>query len=115
MRGLLIIEKCKRVGLAAAGRDAEMIEKGAADQMRRLAAHGADADIDARLAEINRQKLRVRVGQMQDARIAEAADVVRSSSVSAALPDARQDRRESAASRRNSSIHDRGALADLTA
>ena len=76
MRGLLIIEKCECVGLAVAGLDAEMIEKCAADQMRRLAAHGADADIDARLAEIHRRELRMRVGHMQDAGIAEAADVV---------------------------------------
>ncbi len=53
-----------------------MVEKGAADQMRRVARHGADADIDARLAEIDRRKLRMRVGQMQNAHIAEAADVV---------------------------------------
>ena len=36
----------------------------------------ADAEIDARLAEIDRRELRMRVGHVQHARIAEAADVV---------------------------------------
>ena len=47
-----------------------------ADQMRRLTRHGADADVDARLAEIALAQLRVRIGHMQDADVAEAADVV---------------------------------------
>jgi hypothetical protein len=45
--------------------------------MRRFSPHIADADIDARLAKKNRLQLGVAVGQMQDADIAEAADVVK--------------------------------------
>ena len=45
--------------------------------MRRMPAHGADADIDAGLAKINRRKPRVRIGQVQDTHIAEAADVIK--------------------------------------
>ena len=70
--GFLEIEKGEGVGVGAVGADAEVIEKCAADQMRRLALHRADADIDARLAEIDRLQLRVRVGDVQHARIAEA-------------------------------------------
>ena len=59
-----------------AGLDAEMLEKGAADQMRRPPAHVADPDIDARLAKEHRLELRMRVGDMEDARVAEAAELV---------------------------------------
>ena len=76
VRGVLIIEEGEGVGDAAAGHDVEIFEEGAADDMRRFSAHIADADIDARLAEINRLQLGVGVGQMQDADIAEAADIV---------------------------------------
>src|SRR5579871_2481350 len=44
--------------------------------MRRLACHRADAEIDARLAEISGQELRMRVGDVQDARIAEMLEIV---------------------------------------
>ena len=44
--------------------------------MRRLAGHGAYAEIDAGLAEKHRPQLRMRVGNVQDARIAEAFDVI---------------------------------------
>jgi hypothetical protein len=44
--------------------------------VRRFTEHAADADIDAGLAKINRCELSVGVGEMQDADIAEAADVV---------------------------------------
>src|SRR3981081_4415719 len=74
--GFLEIEKGEGVGVGAVGPDAESIEKGAADQMRRLSFHRADAQIDARFAEIPRQQLRVSVGHVQDARIAEAFEIV---------------------------------------
>ena len=54
VRGFVEIEKREGVRQPALGRDAEMLEKGLADQMRRLAGHRADAEIDARLAEIDR-------------------------------------------------------------
>ena len=77
MGSLLIIEEGEGIRRAATRLDAEMLEKCLADQMRRLAGHCADADIDARLAEIDRQKLRVAVGHMQHAGIAESPDIVR--------------------------------------
>ena len=76
VRGVLIIEEGEGVGGAAARHDVEIFEESAADDVRRFSAHIADADIDARLAEIDRLQLGVAVGQMQDADIAEAADVV---------------------------------------
>ena len=74
---LLIIEEGEGVRAAAAWRDAKMLEEGAADQVRRLPAHRADADIDARLTEKNRPQLGMGVGEMQYADIAEPADVVK--------------------------------------
>src|ERR1700688_1831127 len=76
VRGVLIIEEGEGMRGPAARRDIEIFKEGAADDMRRLSAHVADADIDARLAEIDRLQLGVGIGQMQDADIAEAADVV---------------------------------------
>ena len=64
--------------------------KALADQMRRLAPHLADAEIDAGLAEKDRLQLRMGVGQMQDARIAEAVEVVEARGVGGAR-DARSD------------------------
>ena len=76
VRGVLKIEEGEGVGDPATRHDVEIFEEGAADDMRRFPAHIADADIDARLAEMDRLQLGVAVGQMQDADIAEAADVV---------------------------------------
>ena len=76
VRGLGKVEIGEGVRLAAFRRDAEMLEERFADQMRRLAGHGADAEIDARLAEMDRVKLRMRVGHVQQPHIAELADVV---------------------------------------
>jgi hypothetical protein len=74
--GFFEIEKGEGVGVGAVGPDAKPIEKGAADQMRRLSGHRADPEIDARFAEIDRQQLRVRVGDVQDTRIAEAFEII---------------------------------------
>src|SRR6516162_8952664 len=76
LRRFLKIERGEGVGLRAVGADPEAVEKGFCNEMRRPAQHLADPDIDARLAEINRPELRVNVGQMQDARIAEAFEIV---------------------------------------
>jgi hypothetical protein len=40
------------------------------------ALHQADPDIDAGLAEIHRAELRMRIGKVKDARVAEAFEVV---------------------------------------
>jgi hypothetical protein len=74
--GFLEFDKGEGVGIGAVGADAEAIEKSLADHMRRVALHGADADIDARLAEIDRLELRMRIRHVQDARIAEAVEIV---------------------------------------
>ncbi len=92
-RGFLEIETAERIGVGAVGRDAKSIEKGAADQMRRPSLHRADPEIDARFAKIDRQQLRMGVGHVQDARIAEAFEVVNACIVGAAR-DPRQSSRK---------------------
>ena len=74
--GLLELDAGESIGVRAVGADAETIEEGSCDQMRRIAPHRADAEIDARLAEKHRPKLRVGIGDVQDARIAEALEIV---------------------------------------
>ena len=76
IRGFGKIEEGKGVGIDAAGLDAEIVEEGAADQMRRPPAHVADADIDARLAKKHRLELRVGVGDMEHAGVAEMPELV---------------------------------------
>ncbi len=101
--GFLEIEKGESVGVGAVRLDAEAVEEGAADQMRRLSLHDADPEIDARLAEIHRQQLRMRVGHVQDARIAEAFEIVDAAVVGArARP--RQSRRERGSARKREKI-----------
>jgi hypothetical protein len=92
-RGLLELDAGEGIGIGAVRADAEAIEKRLADQMRRLAQHGADADIDAGLAEEHGSKLRMRIRDVQDARIAEFVDVVDAGAVGAARK-ARQAGRE---------------------
>src|SRR3979411_2891741 len=99
--GFLEIEKGEGVGVGAVGPDAESIEKGAADQMRRLSFHRTDAEIDARFAEIHRQQLRMGVGHVQDARIAEAFEIVDADSVSAARQARQRARKRRGACKRD--------------
>src|SRR5580704_5157239 len=75
-RRLFEIERRESISIGALRLDAETIEKGAADEMRRLPGHRAEAEIDARLTKISRQKLRMRIGDVQDAGIAEALEIV---------------------------------------
>src|SRR5262249_51640305 len=75
-RGLLEIDRGESVGVGAVGPDTETVEEGLAHQMRRLSRHLADADIDAGLAEEHRLQLRMRGGDVQDARVAETLEVV---------------------------------------
>ena len=56
--------------------DAEMLEQRFADQMRRLARRVADADVHAGLAKVHRQQLRMDVGEVQQAQLAERRVVV---------------------------------------
>ena len=75
-RGLLEIEGSEGIGVGAFRLDAESVEKGVADQMRWLSSHRANPEIDARLTKIAGQKLRMRIGDVQDPRIAEAFKIV---------------------------------------
>jgi hypothetical protein len=72
----LEIQVRERVRLARAGLDAEVPEQRFADEVRRLAGRFADAEVDRRLAEMNGAKLRVRIGHVQQAHVAEALDRV---------------------------------------
>ena len=65
------VEIGKRMGVTAAGRRANVLQQMPADEMRRAARRAGDADIHVRLAKIDRQQLRVTVGEMQQAHVAE--------------------------------------------
>src|SRR5580698_2515190 len=83
-RGFLEIEAGEGIGIGTIRRDSESIEKGARHQMRRFPLHRADPEIDAGFAKIHRRQLRMGVGHVQDARIAEAFEVVNAWAVGAA-------------------------------
>ncbi len=74
--GFFKFDAGESIGVGTVGPDAEAIEKRPSDQMRRIAPHRSDADIDARLAEEHRPKLRMGIGDVQNARIAEALKIV---------------------------------------
>jgi hypothetical protein len=77
----LEIETGEGMGVGAVALDAEPLQESASDEMRRLACHRADPDVDARLAEMNRQQLGMRIGDVQDARIAEALEIVHAAGI----------------------------------
>ena len=57
-------------------RDLEVLKQRLADDMRRLAARSADADVDVRFAEIGWYQLRVAVGEVQQRDVAERRNLV---------------------------------------
>ena len=67
-REIAVRERMRR---AAAGRDAEPLQERRADQVRRAPARRAEAEVGVRLAEVQRQQLRVAVGEVQQAQFAE--------------------------------------------
>jgi hypothetical protein len=69
--GLVEIQVGEGVGLEGVRLDAEVLEQLVADQVRHLAELVADAEIDVRLAEVDRQQLGVAVGDVQQADVAE--------------------------------------------
>jgi len=75
-RCALEIEVSERVRRGAAFGDAEMAQECFADQMRHAGEGLADPEVDARLAEIHRKKLRVRVGDVQQGYVAERGQFV---------------------------------------
>jgi len=91
--GFFEIQKRECIGIGAVGLDAEAIEEGAADQMRRLALHRADSEIGAGFAKIGRPQLRMGIGHVQDARVAETLQIVNTRAVGAARSQ-RQRRRQ---------------------
>ena len=75
-RGLLEIEIGKGMRFEGARCDLEMFEQRFADQMRRFSARRAYADIDVGFTEVGRNQLRVTVGHMQQADIAEGRYII---------------------------------------
>src|SRR5580704_18086764 len=65
--------------------------------MRRLSLHRAEPEIDAGFAKISRQQLRMGVGDMQDARIAEAFEIINACGVGAARATRRSARKRNGA------------------
>jgi len=76
LRRLREVEVRECVRVPRAGRDAEVPEQVFADEMRRLSGRCADTQIDIGFAEVDRQQLRMAVGEMQQARVAERLRVV---------------------------------------
>src|SRR5947209_4087513 len=70
--GRLEIERSEGVGSGAPRRQAEMLEERLADEMRRLAI----AQVDGRFAKMQRQQLRVHIGDVQERNVAECWNVV---------------------------------------
>jgi hypothetical protein len=56
-----VVEVRERVRVARSRRDAEMLQQVLADQMRGLSRRSSDAQVDAGLAVVDRQELRVAV------------------------------------------------------
>jgi hypothetical protein len=75
-RGPFEVEEGERVGFARARLDPERLEEMLADEVGGPTGRGADADVDARLAEVDRQELRVAVGEMQQRDVAEPGNPV---------------------------------------
>jgi len=72
LRGAVEIEKRECVGLRGARRNAEVLEQGLTDKVGRLAIGTTDTQIHARLAKMNRLQLRVAIGEVHEADVAEA-------------------------------------------
>src|SRR6202042_203527 len=74
--GFFEIKRGERISIGALRLDAEPVEEGAANKMRWLPGHCAEAKIDARFAKIAGQELRMRIGDVQNAGVAEAFEIV---------------------------------------
>src|SRR4051812_50224721 len=73
---LLEFDTGEGIGVGTVGANAEAIEIGLADQMRRVPQHGSDADIDARLAIIDRLEVRMRIGHVEGGGVSEKGGIV---------------------------------------
>ncbi|NDA55793.1 MAG: hypothetical protein EBX61_05720 [Betaproteobacteria bacterium] len=67
----------KRMGLSRGLRDAVVLEKSIAHQVRGLASSVCYAKVDAWFSKVNRQQLRVAVGKVHQADIAKHWNVIR--------------------------------------
>lgn len=65
------IEKRERMRVACSGLDAEVSKQMLANEMGRLAPRVGQTEVNAGLAEVDRQELRMTIGEMQDADIAD--------------------------------------------
>jgi hypothetical protein len=70
------VEVGECVGLGRLRRNAEALEQVLADEVRRLASGVADPEVDAWLAEVDRQQLRVAVREVQQVHVAEARQFI---------------------------------------
>ena len=71
------IEKGKRVGFGRTGLDACGAQQMLTHQMRKTPRRIAHADVDAGLAKMRRQQLRVAIGEVQQTYIAEGRRIVK--------------------------------------
>src|SRR5690625_510522 len=76
LRGILKIQEGKGMSLGGAGFQAVMVKEIFPDDMGRTIKGGPEAQVDAWLPEIDRQQLRVTIGNMQKVHIAEARQIV---------------------------------------
>ena len=86
------VEIGKGVSETRVGRNLEMLEEILADDMRRLARHSRDADVDVRLAEIDGQQLCMTIGDMQQGDVAESRRVIDALGVLLGLRETRRGR-----------------------
>ena len=75
-RGLLEVEVRERMRRRRARPHAHALEQRLAHQVRQLSLHRPHAEVHARLAEVDRPQLRVRVGHVQQRQVAERGDFV---------------------------------------
>ena len=66
-----------RIGLRAARLQAGILQQMLAHQVRHIARHARNTDVDIGFAEINGQQLRVAIGHVQDMHIARFGHVVK--------------------------------------
>jgi hypothetical protein len=75
-RGLLEVEARIGVGLGGAGAHAGGLQQRISRQVRQASLHRAEAEVDARLAKVDRLQLPMAVGDVQEGDLAEWRDVV---------------------------------------
>ena len=77
-RGRFEVETRECMRARGARRDARLLEQMLADEMRRPTGRLAEPEVDARLAKVDRHQLRMAVGEVQEADVAEPRGLVES-------------------------------------